>query len=121
VTVSQGSATFSVTLPLEASDLVASEIEILVGPDPSMALSEGGAFGGFWAPGTIAELRDPSSGEWILLGDLSEQSTFEIDDPAAALGGTGSLLVRVTGGEPNANFGDPSVFVSARVSGTIAP
>lgn len=121
VTVSQGSATFSVTLPLEASDLVASEIEILIGPDPSMALSEGGAFGGFWAPGTVAELRDPSTGEWIMLGDLSEQSTFELDDPAAAIGGTGSLLVRVTGGEPNPNFGDPSVFVSARVSGTVAP
>jgi hypothetical protein len=121
VTVTDGSATFAVTLPLEASGLEATEVEILIGPDPSMVLSEGGAFGGFWAPGTVAELRDPSTGEWIMLGDLSEGSTFELEDPASAIGGTGSLIVRVTGGEANPNFGDPSVFVSASVSGTIAP
>ena len=121
VTVTEGSATFAITLPLEASDLAATEVEILIGPDPSMALSEGGAFGGFWPPGTMAELRDPSTGEWVPLGDISERSTFEIEDPATAIGSTGSLFVRVTGGEANANFGDPSVFVTARVSGTIAP
>ena len=59
------------------------------------------------------------SGAWTLLGDISRQSAFEIDDPATAISGTGRIEVRITGVEHDPNFGQMSVFVSARAAGVI--
>ncbi|HUF06840.1 MAG TPA: hypothetical protein VMP86_05580 [Candidatus Binatia bacterium] len=113
-----GSVTYSVALPLEASGLAADEVEILVGPDPHSLSSGGGGFGGFWPNGYTVEVRDPSSGSWLLLGDLGTRNRFEVDDPAAALSLSGRIEVRVTG-EADPSFGQASIFISARVSGVI--
>ena len=119
VMLGDGSVTYSIALPLDATDMAVSELEILVGPDPSMVLGDQGGFGGFWPQGFTLEVRDPTSGAWTLLGDISQQSTFEIDDPGTAISGTGRIEVRITGVEENPNFGQASVFVSARAAGVI--
>lgn len=114
------SATFSIALPLEASGLAPASVEIVAGLDPSMML-EGGEFAGLWPSGYIVEVQDPRSGEWSMLGDLGDGSRFAIADPHDAMSPAGRIVVRVTATEPDPNFGDPSVFVSASVRGTIAP
>jgi hypothetical protein len=119
VLLGDGSATYSIALPLDATDMAVSELEILVGPDPSMVLGGGGQFGGMWPQGFTLEVRDPSTGEWSLLGDISRQTTFEIDDPGTAMSDTGRIEVRLTGVEQDPNFGQMTVFVSARASGVI--
>jgi len=119
VMLGEGSVTYSIALPLEATEMAVSELELLVGPDPSMVVGDQGGFGGFWPPGFTLEVRDPVSGEWTLVGDISERSRFEIDDPATAISDTGRIEVRVTGAEQDPNFGQPSVFVSARAAGVI--
>lgn len=118
VSLGSGSATFGVALPLDAANLAPTEVEILVGPDPSIVMGDPGSFGGFWPEGYTVELRQPGTDEWVLLGDLSERSSFDVDDPATALSSTGRIEVRISG-TLNQNFGAPSVFVSARVSGVI--
>jgi hypothetical protein len=115
-----GSVTYSVALPLDAADMAVSELEILVGPDPSMVLGNQGGFGGFWPEGFTLEVRDPSSDTWTLLGDISQQSSFEIADPGTAMSRTGRIEVRITGVEQNANFGQTSVYVSAKAAGVIS-
>lgn len=117
--VGEGSVTYAVSLPLEASDMTVTELEILIGPDPMMVLDGGAVGGGFWPPGFTAEVRDATTGEWLMLGDISQQSRFEIEDAASVLGATGRLEVRITGTEIDPNFGQPGVFVSARATGVI--
>jgi hypothetical protein len=119
--VGDGTATFSIALPLEMSGMAVSEVEVVVGPDPSMVFGDqGGGFGGFWPLGIALELRDPATGAWTRLGDLSERSTFEVADPASAVSASGRIEVRVVGSdELDPNFGMPSVFVSASVRGVL--
>ena len=118
--IGNGSATFGIALPLEASNMEVSELEIIIGPDPSMVLQDQGGFGGgFWPPGFTAEVRNPQTGEWIALGDLAQDWTFEIEDPATAITPAGRIEVRVTGDGVDRNFGQASVFVSAEASGVI--
>jgi hypothetical protein len=116
--IGEGSAIYGISLPLEAAGMRIESATLIVGIDPSMVLDQGG-FPGAWPPGTTVELRDPASGEWRQLGDLNDENRFEIDDPAAAMGDTGRLEVRITGVGANANFGQNSVFVSAEVEGVI--
>jgi hypothetical protein len=121
VVLGAGSVTYSIALPLEATDMSVSELSLLVGPDPSMVISDPGGFGGgFWPPGITLEVRNPATGEWTLVGDISERSRFEIDDPSTAISASGRIEVRVTGAELNPNFGQASVFVSAEATGMIA-
>ena len=119
IILGDGSVTYSIALPLEAADLVPTRVEIVVGPDPSMVMNEPGGFGGFWPAGFTLEVRDPTTGEWTLVGDLSERSAFEIEDPATALSDTGRIEVRITGVGANPQFGQQSVFASATVTGVI--
>jgi hypothetical protein len=119
VILGDGSVTYSIALPLEATDMAVSELEILVGPDPSMVLGEQGGFGAFWPEGFTLEVRDPSTGAWTTVGDLSQRSSFEIEDPASAISPTGRIEVRVTGVEADPNFGQAGIFVSARATGVI--
>jgi hypothetical protein len=120
VVLGAGSVTYSIALPLEATDMSVSELSLLVGPDPSMVLQDQGGFdGGFWPPGITLEVRNPTTGEWTLVGDISERSSFEIDDPSTAISPTGRIEVRVTGTEVDPNFGQASVFVSAEARGVI--
>ena len=62
--------------------------------------------------------QDLQIAEPQLLGDLSEGSTFEVENPASALGPTGLIEVRVSG-RTDPNFGQSGVFVSAEVEGVI--
>jgi hypothetical protein len=119
VLLGDGTVTYSVALPLDATGMDVSELEILVGPDPSMVLGDQGQFGGFWPEGFTLEVRDPVSGTWSVLGDISQQSAFEIDDPGSAISDTGRIELRITGVEQDANFGQATVFVSARAAGVI--
>jgi hypothetical protein len=119
VAITQGAATFDVALPLEASDMAVSRVEIIVGPDPATVLDSNFGGGGFWAGGYTAELRNPVTGEWTPLGDLVERSRFSVDDPATAISPAGRIEVRVRAEGANANFGPTTVFVSAEVSGVI--
>jgi hypothetical protein len=115
----EGSATWSIALPLEAAGIVANEVEIIVGPDPSSVFGDPGGFGGFWPNGFIVEVQDPTSGEWAELGDLGVANRFTIDDPSTALSGTGRIVVRVTGVPTNPDFGQGGVYPSAQVSGVL--
>ena len=56
----EGSATWSIALPLEAAGIVANEVEIIIGPDPGSVFSDPGGFGGFWPNGFIVEVQDPN-------------------------------------------------------------
>lgn len=117
--IGDGSATYSIALPLEASGMAVSSVAIVAGPDPSMVLNEPGGFGGFWPQGLEIEIRDPVSGAWRTLGDLSQRSRFEIDDPSTAISASGRIEVRVRGEGVDPNFGQNTIFVSAEVSGVI--
>jgi hypothetical protein len=120
VTIGDGSATFSIALPLEANGIAVSSLEIVAGPDPSMVLSDPGGRGGFWPQGYSVEVRNPATGEWSLLGDLGDRSRFEVADPSTAIDASGRIEVRVRGDETiDPNFGQSSVFISAEVAGVI--
>jgi hypothetical protein len=119
VAIARGSATFGLSLPLEASDMAVEEVAIIIGPDPTTVLTDPGGFGGFWPAGYLVELRDAETGEWIELGDLAEQNRFEIADAAAAVSDTGRIEVRVTADEDGAGLGQNSIFVSAEIAGVL--
>ena len=119
VTVADGTATFTIGLPLDAAGIEVTELELLVGSDPGMAIMEQGGFGGFWPKGTLLELRNPETGTWSALADLSESTRIEVEDPAAAFGGTGIVTVRVSGPPIDPQFGETPVFVTARATGVI--
>jgi hypothetical protein len=114
-----GSATWSIALPLEATGIVPDEVEILVGPDPGFVLSDPGGFGGLWVEGFEVEIQHPVTGEWNELGDLSRENRFTIDDPSTALSSTGRIVVRVNGVANNPDFGQGNVYPSAQVSGVL--
>ena len=118
--IGQGTATWGISLPLTASDIAVTEVDIVFGPDAMSALQDPGAFANWWPPGYLVELRNPASGAWLPLGDLSEQSQYTLEEPAAAVSPTGRIEVRLrVEGEPNPEFGQPSVFASARVTGVL--
>jgi hypothetical protein len=114
-------AVFSISLPLEASEMEVTAIELIAGTDPGQAIMDGGAFPGMWPPGYSVEVRDPVTGDWTVVGDLSAGNRIEIENPSGAISAAGRIDVRVTAGAPDPSFGDPSVFVTARVEGVIAP
>ena len=119
VTLGTGSATFGISLPIEATGLTPTEIEIIAVPDPSMLIGDSGDFGGAWPAGAIVELRDARNGEWIVLGDLGDASRFSVDDPQSAIGPNGRIEVRVRADEVDPDIGEHNLIVSARVEGVI--
>ena len=119
VALGTGSATFGIALPLEATALAPTDMEIIAVPDPSMLIGDSGDFGGAWPAGAVVELRDARSGEWTVLGDLGDASRFSVDDPEAAIGPNGRIEVRVRADELDPNIGENSVIMSARVEGVI--
>ena len=119
ISLVSGSATFGISLPVTASGIAVTGVEIVVGPDAGSTIQDPGGFGGFWPPGYAVELRDPGTGEWSLLGDLAEGNTFRIDEPASAISSTGLIEVRISVDQTDPNFGRPSVFASATVTGVI--
>jgi hypothetical protein len=121
ITMGAGEVVFGIALPLEAADLAPTSVRIVAGSDPGMVFSDPGGFGGFLPPGYVMSVRDVTTGAWIELGDLSQQSTFEIDDPASVLNQAGRIEVRVVADAVDQNFGQTGIFVSATVEGVVAP
>ncbi|MGH2357604.1 MAG: hypothetical protein ACRDGJ_06275, partial [Candidatus Limnocylindria bacterium] len=120
VSLGNGEVVFGITLPLEASAMEATGVRIVTGSDPSMVFGNPGAvFGGFMPAGFTLSARDPRSGEWVELGTLSTQSSWEIDDPASVLSEAGRIEVRVVGQAIDANFGMAGIFVGASVTGVV--
>ena len=120
MTLGEGSATWSIALPLEAAGIVPTEVEIIVGPDPSFVFSDPGGFGGFWPQGFTVEVQHPTTGDWTELGDLGpaervRRSTIR----STVLSSTGRIVVRVTGVPNNPDFGQGGVFPSAQVAGVL--
>ena len=116
----EGTATWSLSLPLTASDMTVTGVDIVFGPDAASAIQDPGAFANWWPAGYLVELRDPTTGEWNPLGDLGEQHQYTIEDPASAVSTTGRIELRVrVDGTLDANFGQPSVFASAQVTGVL--
>ena len=119
VSLGNGEVVFSLGLPLEASRLAPTKVILLTAPDPSIILGNQGNPGIFLPPGFKLSVRDPSSGEWVTLGDLAQSSEFVIDDPSTVLDSGGTIEVRVSGAGIDASFGQTSIFVGARVEGVI--
>jgi hypothetical protein len=121
VNLGDGEVVFAMTLPLEAASMEVTGLRILTGSDPSMVFApQGGGGFGFMPAGFTLSVRDPRSGEWVELGNLNAQSTFDVDDPASAISDSGRIEVRVRGDGIDQNFGQMSVFVGARVQGVVA-
>ena len=120
VSIVDGSATWSLSLPITMSDLSVTGVEVVFGPDAPSTIQDPGAFAGWWPPGYLVELKDPSSGRWQPLGDLAEQHRYTIEDPASAVSPTGRIELRLkVEGPTDPNFGQPLVFASARVTGEL--
>jgi hypothetical protein len=116
VTIVDGSAVFDVALPLEASGLRPTAVRVLFATDPSSLAFEPGSSLGAWPPGILAEVRVPSSGEWVALGDLATATAFEVEPES--FDAQGLMQIRLSGtGDPN--FGLPPIYVSAEVLGTV--
>jgi hypothetical protein len=118
VIINDGSATFTIGLPLAAAGLVPTSVDIVVGPDPTVVIGNPGDFVGFWPDGFTIEVRNATTGEWTLLGGLNDATAFDIEDPASVLGPTGLIDVRISG-QTDPNFGQSGVFVSATVDGVL--
>lgn len=119
VFLGNGSATFSVSLPLEAAALQVSEVTIVGASDPSALLTDAGNMMGMFQPGFVLEVQDATSGEWIELGDLSQSTRYTVDDPAAVVDSGGRIAIRVTGAEIDQSFGQIQIWLSAAVEGEI--
>jgi hypothetical protein len=120
VSIIRGSATWGLSLPLTASDMTVTGVNIVFGPDAMSAIQDPGAFANWWPPGYLVELRDATTGEWTRLGDLAEQHQYTIEDPASAVSSTGRIELRLLVDEAaGANFGQTAVFASAQVTGVL--
>ena len=120
VVVGNGAAVFSITLPLEAADMEVSAVTLHTGNDPMMLAAPGNFGGQRLPPGYRLEVRDQLSGEWIELGDPSEEASFEAD-PRVAVGPGGRIEARISGEVDVQQFGQMPVFVTAEIEGVIAP
>jgi hypothetical protein len=120
VSLGNGEVVFSLGLPLEASGLAPTKVTLLTAPDPSIILGNQGDAGVFLPPGFKLSVRDPTSGEWVALGDLSRASRFEIDDPTTVIDSGGTIEVRIRGSGIDPSFGQTTIFVGARVEGVVA-
>ncbi|MDQ2935647.1 MAG: hypothetical protein M3R49_11870 [Chloroflexota bacterium] len=119
VSLGNGEVVFSLALPLEASGLAPTKVTLVTAPDPSIILGNQADAGIFLPPGFKLSVRDPSSGEWVTLGDLSKSSRFEIKDPTTVLDSAGTIELRITGTGIDRSFGQTTIFVGARVDGVI--
>jgi hypothetical protein len=119
VTIGEGEAVFQINLPLEATGIVPSEIELIAGSDPSIIFYDQGNMQATLPSGYRLSVFDRVAGEWIDVGDLSLRSHFLIEQPARILDRGERILVRVSGSDLADDFGSSSVFVGAGVEGVI--
>ena len=118
--VGNGTATFSISLPLEAFAMEISDVTIVAGSDPSMLTTQnGGVFPGMFPLGYAVEVQDVTTGEWRELGDLAQAHQMTVEDPMSVVDAGGRIAVRVTGSEIDPSFGQMPVWISAAVEGDI--
>ena len=119
VTIGEGEAVFQVSLPLEATGIVPSEVELIAGSDPGIIFFNRGNMQATLPRGYRLAAYDRVAGEWFDVGDLSLRSHFTVEQPARVLDRGNRILVRVTGSDIPKDFGQSTVFVSASVEGVI--
>ena len=119
VFIGNGTGTFSISLPLEAFGLEISGITIVGGNDPSMLSTQMGNMPGMFPAGYQVEIQDVASGEWMQLGDLSQTTQFNVEDPASVLDAGGRMTVRVVGAQIDPSFGQMPIWLSAAVQGEL--
>ena len=119
VNIGEGEAVFQINLPLEATGIVPSEIELVAGSDPSIIFYNQGNMQATLPNGYRLSVFDRVAGEWIDVGDLSLRSHFIVEQPARILDRGERILVRVSGSGLDDEFGSSSVFVGAGVEGVI--
>ena len=120
ITLANGEVTFRMGLPLEATGLQPTKLTVIVASDPGTIFYDQENVGAFLPSGFRLAVFDTAAGDWVDLGDLSQRSRFDVDDPGRVLDAAGRLLVKISGtGIPAAN-GQVSVFAGARIAGVVA-
>jgi hypothetical protein len=119
VTLADGEVVFRVSLPLEASGLVATKVTLVAANDASSIFLNQGAQASLMPPGYRLSVFDSVAGDWIDVGDLSQRVRFEMDDPARVMDPAGRILVRISASDVPAENGQMPVYASAAVEGVI--
>jgi hypothetical protein len=119
VTIGEGEAVFQVSLPLEATGIVPTEIELIAGSEPSIIFFNQGNMQATLPQGYRISAYDRLADEWIDVGDLSLRSHFTVERPGRVLDHGNRILVRVTGSGIRKEFRQSTVFVGAGVEGVI--
>jgi hypothetical protein len=102
ITLGPQPAIMQLSLPRDLYTLKPNELTLLTAAD------------GPWANDTLVELYDWVSGEWAPQQINGRRA--KVDNPERFLGSHGALRVRITGGQPQVNFG--CVYVDAAIKGT---
>ena len=119
VNIGEGEAVFQINLPLEATGIVPSEIELIAGGDWGIIYYNQGNMNSTLPNGYRLSVYDRVAGEWIDVGDLSVRSHFTIEQPSRILDRGERILVRVSGTDIPDDSGASVVFVGAGVEGVI--
>lgn len=114
-----GSLTYRVSLPLEASAMQAQEVTVVTGTDPSSVWGDFGGFVSLLPAGYTVEVRD-ADGAWVYVGDPSARNRFVLPADGRYLDAGGSLTVRVTGTDIPPQQGPTPLFVGAEVAGVVS-
>jgi hypothetical protein len=120
VMLANGEVTFRMGLPLEATGLQPTNVTLIVASDAGTIFYDQENVGAFLPKGFRLAVYDTIAAEWFDVGDLSQRSRFDIDDPARVLDASGRLLLKITGTGVPTETGQMSVFAGARVSGVVA-
>ncbi len=119
ISLGNGEVTFRISLPLEASGIVPSQVTLIAGNDPGMIFYDQQNLGSLLPAGYRMAVYDGAAAEWLDVGDLSVKSRYEMEDPARFLDEAGRILVRISGSGIGDEVGQISVFASAVVEGII--
>ncbi|HET7521222.1 MAG TPA: hypothetical protein VFK61_06765, partial [Candidatus Limnocylindria bacterium] len=118
LTLGSGEVEFRVSLPLEASRISPTEVQVVAGADPSVIFYNQVGVSSPLPRGYRLSVYDLRAEEWLDLGDLSQRSRFPVPAGVTLLDSGGGMLVRVTG-TGDENNGSPAVFVGAAVEGVM--
>jgi hypothetical protein len=119
VSLTDGEAVFQVSLPLEASQMNVSRLSLIAGTDASMIVFDQNNMASLMPDGFRMAAFDHVADTWVDIGDLSQRSRFEVEQPSRLLDRAGRILVRVVGTELPEEFGRVNVFVGAAVEGVL--